>query len=67
VTPKTTRRDSGTQEGRMGRIIVRKVKGMHSFCGSVRRIRKSDFGKEDDFWQHDQPILEIRKVEDRDL
>jgi len=54
VAPKMTRRDSGRQEGRMGkivvrRIVVRRVGGMDSFCCSVKRIRKSDFGKEDDF------------------
>jgi hypothetical protein len=49
VAPKTTKRDSGRQEGRMGKIVVRRVGGMDSFCCSVRRIRKLDFGKEDDF------------------
>jgi len=49
VAPKTMKRDSRRQEGRMGRIIVRRVGGMDSFCCLVRRIRKSDFGKEDDF------------------
>jgi len=49
VAPKMTKRDSGRQEGRMGKIVVRRVGGMDSFCCSVRRIRKSDFGKEDDF------------------
>jgi len=29
---KKTRRDSGGHEGRMGRIIVRRVGGMHNFC-----------------------------------
>jgi hypothetical protein len=33
----------------MRRIVVRRVGGMTVFGGSVRRIRKSDFGKEDDF------------------
>jgi hypothetical protein len=46
---KTRRRDSGGQEGRMGGIVVRKVGGMDSFCCSVRKIRKSDFGREDNF------------------
>ncbi len=46
---KTTRRDSRRQEGRMRRIVVRRVGGMTVFSGSVKRIRKSDFGKEHDF------------------
>ncbi len=46
---KTTRRDSRRQEGRMRRIVERRVGGMTVFGGSMRRIRKSDFGKEDDF------------------
>jgi hypothetical protein len=33
----------------MGGIVVRKVGGMDSFCCSVRKIRKSDFGREDNF------------------
>jgi len=45
---KMTRRDSEGQEGRMGRIVVGRVRGMHDFGCSVRRIRKSDFGKEED-------------------
>ncbi len=49
VAPKTTRRDSGGQEGRMGRIVVRKVGRMDSFYCLVRKIRKFDFGKEDNF------------------
>jgi hypothetical protein len=49
VAPKMMRRDSGGQEGRMGGIVVRKVGGMDSFCCSVRKIKKSDFGKEDNF------------------
>jgi len=46
---RTTRRDSRGHEGRMGRIVVRRVGGMHNFCCSARKIRKSDFGKEEDF------------------
>ncbi len=46
---KTTRRDSGGHEGRMGRIVVKRVGGMHNFCCLARKIRKSDFGKEEDF------------------
>jgi hypothetical protein len=34
------------EEGRMGGRVVKKVRGMDCFCGSVRKIRKSDFGKE---------------------
>ncbi len=49
MAPKTTRRDSGGQEGRMGRIVVRKVGRMDSFYCLVRKIRKFDFGKEDNF------------------
>ncbi len=45
----TTRRDSRRHEGRMRRIVVRRVGGMTVFSGSVKRIRKSDFGKEHDF------------------
>ncbi len=45
---KMTKRMGG-QEGRMGRIVVRRVGGMHNFCCSMRRIRKSNFGKEEDF------------------
>jgi hypothetical protein len=59
VAPKTTRRDSGGQEGRMGGIVVRKVGGMDSFCCSVKKIKKFDFGKEDNFGSMISCFLEI--------
>jgi len=33
----------------MGRIVVRIVGGMQNFGCSVKRIKKLDFGKEEDF------------------
>jgi hypothetical protein len=40
---------------------------MDSFCCSVRKIKKSDFGKEDNFGNMMSWFLEIREAEDWDL
>jgi len=38
---------------------VRKVGGMDSFCCSVKKIKKFDFGKEDNFGSMISCFLEI--------